>query len=255
MDTPSPVIGHVVANADTWIKKSKDQSFLLGDDQKAFIVRGTRLEILAYGDLDEAHILVTLNQNIPTVDKSARYNTWYGYVGDENLWTIELYADEEAEEYDGELVDVRPATPNLADLVDIPIYGQVGLDDTVPGCTWATWREVTQDDPRRIPTRKSEVEAIVKIAKMLQPWRDKYGPLIVTSWLRPKAINRKVGGASRSRHIVGDAVDFYPNNGGLWEMQQDMAKNWGNNGGLGRGAKRGFIHADGRGGVPIVFDY
>lgn len=263
----SPVIGHVVANYDTWIKKSTVQGSLLSPSERAFVSRGTQLDILAYApELKDGHVLVTLNENIPTEDDSAAYNTWYGFVGDEALWTIELYREEDSDEDDrGNVAVVATQASTVTSSsnnslknpsITVPIYGEVGLDDNIPGSTWATWREVIQNDMRRLPTKKSEVEAIVKIAKMLQPWRDKYGPLIVTSWLRPPVINRQVGGASRSRHIVGDAVDFYPKNGSIWKMQADMVRNWGTNGGLGKGAKRGFIHADGRrGGIPVVFNY
>lgn len=29
------------------------------------------------------------------------------------------------------------------------------------------------------------------------------------SWVRPSEVNHRVGGVSNSRHIVGDAIDFY----------------------------------------------
>jgi uncharacterized protein YcbK (DUF882 family) len=32
--------------------------------------------------------------------------------------------------------------------------------------------------------------------------------MMITSWYRPPEVNRAVGGASRSRHLVGDAIDF-----------------------------------------------
>lgn len=72
-----------------------------------------------------------------------------------------------------------------------------------------TWAEATRGGAR-MPTNQSTVDAMVRIAKLAQQARDRIGrPFRITSWYRPPAINRQVGGASRSRHIVGDAIDFY----------------------------------------------
>ena len=72
-----------------------------------------------------------------------------------------------------------------------------------------TWAEATRGGAR-MPPDQATVDAIVRIAKLAQQARDRIGrPFLITSWYRPPEINRRVGGASRSRHIVGDAIDFY----------------------------------------------
>ncbi|HEY9876885.1 MAG TPA: D-Ala-D-Ala carboxypeptidase family metallohydrolase [Leptolyngbyaceae cyanobacterium] len=72
-----------------------------------------------------------------------------------------------------------------------------------------TWAEATHGGTR-MPSNQATVNAIVRIATLAQQARDRIGrPFHVTSWYRPADINRKVGGASQSRHIVGDAIDFY----------------------------------------------
>ncbi|HEY9737282.1 MAG TPA: D-Ala-D-Ala carboxypeptidase family metallohydrolase [Trichocoleus sp.] len=72
-----------------------------------------------------------------------------------------------------------------------------------------TWAEATHGGTR-MPTDQATVNAVVRIATLAQQARDRIGrPFHVTSWYRPPEINRRVGGASASRHIVGDAIDFY----------------------------------------------
>jgi len=61
-----------------------------------------------------------------------------------------------------------------------------------------------------MPPDQTTVDAIVRIARMAQQARERIGrPFHVTSWYRPPEINARVGGVSNSRHIVGDAIDFY----------------------------------------------
>ncbi|MEM9164516.1 MAG: D-Ala-D-Ala carboxypeptidase family metallohydrolase, partial [Cyanobacteria bacterium P01_F01_bin.4] len=74
-----------------------------------------------------------------------------------------------------------------------------------------TWAEATRGGTR-MPPNQATVDAMIRIAQLAQLARDRIGrPFIITSWYRPPDVNRRVGGASRSRHIVGDAIDFYVN--------------------------------------------
>ncbi len=72
-----------------------------------------------------------------------------------------------------------------------------------------TWAEATHGGTR-MPPNQATVDAIVRIARLAQQASDRLNRrLIVTSWYRPPDINARVGGVSNSRHIVGDAIDFY----------------------------------------------
>lgn len=72
-----------------------------------------------------------------------------------------------------------------------------------------TWAEATHGGTR-MPDNQATVDAIVQVATMAQQARDRIGrPFMITSWYRPADINAAVGGVSNSRHIVGDAIDFY----------------------------------------------
>ena len=61
-----------------------------------------------------------------------------------------------------------------------------------------------------------QLEALVELCgKVLQPIRDKFGPVRVTSGLRAPALNKAIGGSSSSQHCKGEAsdIDFGNRNG------------------------------------------
>lgn len=108
--------------------------------------------------------------------------------------------------------------------------------------------EVTKNDLRRIPVTESEIESnILRLAIELDKIREEWGSgIVVTSWYRPIAVNRAVGGASNSQHIFGRAADIKPANGDLLRFQGWLDQGW--FGALGYGAKKGFVHLDMRNG-------
>lgn len=72
-----------------------------------------------------------------------------------------------------------------------------------------TWAEATKGGSRMPPDQET-LEGIIRISKLGQRARDRVGrPFIVTSWYRNPVVNAAVGGVSNSRHINGDAIDFY----------------------------------------------
>lgn len=109
-----------------------------------------------------------------------------------------------------------------------------------------TWAEATRGGAR-MPPDQATVDGIVRIAKLAQQARDRIGrPFLITSWYRPPEINRRVGGASQSRHIVGDAIDFYCS--GLTGNQVYWALDPWWPGGLGRYRRfPALVHLDARG--------
>ncbi|MBF2037474.1 MAG: peptidase M15A [Leptolyngbyaceae cyanobacterium T60_A2020_046] len=121
---------------------------------------------------------------------------------------------------------------------------QLGLS-IVPNGNF-TWAEATRGGTR-MPPDQATVDGIIRIAALAQEARDRIGrPFHITSWYRPPEINARVGGASASRHIVGDAIDFYCD--GLTGNQLYWALDPWWPGGLGRYAQYPYLcHLDARG--------
>lgn len=56
--------------------------------------------------------------------------------------------------------------------------------------------------PQHLPSLRSLVDNV------LQPVRDQFGPVQISSGYRSKFLNQAIGGSSRSQHCSGQAADF-----------------------------------------------
>lgn len=133
--------------------------------------------------------------------------------------------------------------PGLSNPVDIedPIY---------PGSNF-TWAEATRNGTRIpvdtnfqgqiIPAARITAN-IIAIAKELDRLRAEFGnrPIHINSWYRPPAVNRGVGGARDSQHLLGWGVDIVIEGIKPREVYRRLAKTW--RGGLGDSSI--FTHLD-----------
>lgn len=116
-------------------------------------------------------------------------------------------------------------------------------DPSVKIGKYFTVRDVTKGDSRRVPTDESIKRNIINLVKELDKVREAWGgPIGVTSWYRPPAVNRAVGGARYSQHLNGSAADVYPIGGDVYKFQKWLDARWRK--ALGYGAKKGFVHVD-----------
>lgn len=140
-----------------------------------------------------------------------------------------------------------PPTAHPTGTIVIPEWKDLKLNDPIfPGCPY-TWADATYGG-QRVPTKEIAAR-IVAIAQRITPLTEKTigkgKKWNITSWYRDPAANRAAGGASGSRHMSGDAVDFwFEQGGGEAALFQSLQGSW--DGGLAR--KVGvFVHLDDRG--------
>jgi uncharacterized protein YcbK (DUF882 family) len=106
------------------------------------------------------------------------------------------------------------------------------------------WGEATKNGTR-IPQSEAHTVNIIKIARRMEMVRSMFGgnSITVTSWYRDPVSNRRVGGASQSQHLSGNAIDFNINGYSPKEVQKTLDPIW--EGGIGYGQT--FTHLDLRG--------
>jgi hypothetical protein len=242
------VTGKLRAKADTWLKQSTGPSGEIDDGRKALVSVGDEITIIAMSQESSAgHYRITLDTNVPSVNKKASFNTWWIFASPDH-WDI--------------LEDNRPA-PTDDRLENPPAGANRGHRFTLPGQSSAffsgnsiipkgsfTWGEALHFQPNgnyRRPANASVVDGIIRIAHNLEEVRAFLGnkPIRINSWYRDPATNARVGGASQSRHLSGDAVDFVVQGIPPHQVNARLEAWWGNRGGLASASN--FTHLDSRG--------
>lgn len=105
--------------------------------------------------------------------------------------------------------------------------------------------EVTNSQVARIPPPGPHRDNVIRLANELDKIREQWGSGIgVTSWYRPPAINRAVGGVSNSQHLNGGAADIFPYRGNPRQFEEWLDQRWPMALGYGQRSGRGFTHVD-----------
>ncbi|NES84602.1 MAG: DUF882 domain-containing protein [Moorea sp. SIO2B7] len=119
-----------------------------------------------------------------------------------------------------------------------------------------TWNEATKNGTR-IPGSREIFDNIIRMAEEMEKMKRELFPnnqIVITSWYRPPALNRSVGGSRYSNHLDGHGLDFYVKDVSIDEVYNKVTKYWGDRGGIGYkkiknkdGTITGFLHLDLRG--------
>lgn len=124
-----------------------------------------------------------------------------------------------------------PQAPSASPLVEQSAQQQsdsrLSLDPEMKLSQWFKAKELTRSQTAsrlQIDNRPNQAQldnARKLAATILDPIRDQFGPIGVTSWLRVPELNRRIPGSSRrSYHQFGLAADFVPADASLDEVMQ-----------------------------------
>ena len=227
--------------ADTLFKIRPEQGFKLSENDKILVCAGTRLSLLRDDPDKGNHVKVRITDGVLT-GQNDRVD-WYVFAQHVQL---------EGTESDNKPRDtpVEPET-KIADrdrgrAIKVPKLGTVYLGDPILTNGNFSWAEATKNG-NRIPVDETVVNGILQIAEAMEEVRDYLGgrPITVNSWYRDPASNRKAGGASRSRHLSGDAVDFVVQGIAPPDVNRKLEPWWRDRGGLASASV--FTHLDARG--------
>ncbi|MFP4338653.1 MAG: D-Ala-D-Ala carboxypeptidase family metallohydrolase [Halothece sp.] len=219
----------LIAVKQTILKKQPSQSSQLSSSDMVNVSPGWEAEILSEEEAEAGHLRVVLKELIDN------FSHWYVFSAHVQIYPDTPQSDESV------LIGDRAS----GQIIKLPT-GEVDLYRSIIPSGHFNWAEATKNG-QRIPTDKSVVSNIIKVAGIMEEVRERFGdrPITINSWYRDPVTNRKVGGAIRSRHLVGDAVDFVVKGIPPRQVNQALESWWGDRGGLASASS--FTHIDCRG--------
>ncbi|MEB3229628.1 MAG: D-Ala-D-Ala carboxypeptidase family metallohydrolase, partial [Leptolyngbyaceae bacterium] len=242
IDIPGSGSGQqLVVMSNTVFKAKLAQSSSLKATEKLGVEAGTRLVILSDELAEEDHVKVVIPDGV-LQGQSDRLE-WYVYKG--HIKILGTEPDNKPQD-EPEAPTVSIASVDRGNPIQVPKLGTVYLGDPIIEGGHFSWAEATKNGSR-IPADETVVDGILRIAKVMEEVREFVGnkPITVNSWYRDPASNRAAGGASQSRHLVGDAVDFVVSGISPPQVNRQLEPWWGDRGGLASASC--FTHIDARG--------
>jgi uncharacterized protein YcbK (DUF882 family) len=246
----------LIITTDTRLKPGTNDSTEYKEADIKSVTAGTKIPIAAYRfDRETQHIKFTLDvHNVFTSDEKLREfhpslrNTWWAF-------------GPHTKDPEGYSQDNKPNDKPISHIgkgfkFELPGYvGSYYSGDpihwenkfgTKGNFTWAEALHFNSSGDYRKPNSTAVVNRIKGIAQVMEEIRARYDkPIIINSWYRDPVTNAAVGGASQSRHMIGDAVDFVVPGVACHLVFRDLDRWWGNRGGLASSSV--FTHIDMRG--------
>lgn len=224
---------------DTLFKARLARSSQLSVAEKELVPKHTAFTIQSYAEVEGNYLKITLAETALGSDDRI---TWYAFAPD-----VAIVGTEPNNRPD----DTNPASKIQSSDRGKPLNlpGFQGFYYThmpILASGYFTWGQATHDGSR-LPVSTEVVYGIIRIAEAMEEIRSLFGnpTIAIKSWYRDPATNLRVGGASKSRHINGDAVDFTVEGYHPHDVYSRLDSWWGDRGGLASSSQ--FVHIDARG--------
>ncbi|MEO1068228.1 MAG: D-Ala-D-Ala carboxypeptidase family metallohydrolase [Cyanobacteria bacterium J06638_6] len=237
-------------NSDTILKAKPVQSSQLPSTDKVLVKKGTVFLLNSFTHPESNHVRVAL-QGAFLGPKNL--TAWHAYVPDIEISGTEI-GNHPKDKGPGQ--PTNPADRGVA--LTLPGFkGTYYSNNPIQpknrygvrgNFTWGEALHVNRSTGAyRRPASAAVVYNILKVADVMEEIRKIYGgrPIQINSWYRDPVTNRAVGGASRSRHLSGDAVDFVVPGVRNFDVYARLNGWWGSRGGLASSSV--FTHIDVRG--------
>lgn len=235
---------------DTIFKARPVQASQLADADKVLVKKGTVFLLNSYAQPESNHVRVALQGAFLGPQNRT---SWYAYVPDIQISGTEI-GNRPSDQGPGQ--PANPADRGVA--LSFPGFtGTYYSNDPIQPknrygvrghFTWGEALHVNRSTGAyRRPANAGVIYNILKVADAMEEIRKMYGdkPLKINSWYRDPATNAAVGGASMSRHLSGDAVDFVVPGVRCFDVYARLNGWWGSRGGLASSSV--FTHIDVRG--------
>ncbi|MEM8611497.1 MAG: D-Ala-D-Ala carboxypeptidase family metallohydrolase [Cyanobacteria bacterium P01_H01_bin.105] len=225
----------LTVTSDTLFKTSPKFSSQLTNQEKVFVKNSTELELISHELAPANHIKIELAE--PSFNNRSE-RIWYAYKPDIKV---------DGNEVDNQPKNETPRPVPRGPYIKLPGFrGNFYLANPIIPNGHFTWGEATHGGTR-IPANRNVVYGIIRIARVMEQVRERLGgrPITINSWYRDPVTNRRVGGASRSSHLSGDAVDFVAPGLHPYDVYDRLNRWWGSKGGLASATV--FTHIDARG--------
>lgn len=225
------------------MQAAQQQAILQGD---AVVTRGNTVRQVAPGAADPSGVVLDYNSNRsafigkPVIFKRTGLQLQSGM----GALTVQGWDVNGKQTVGATVVTPGAAPEHPTGVIAVPDWGSLNLSQPIVPGSMYTWNDATKNGTR-VPD-KQIMGRIIAIAQAITPLTEKTvgkgNKWTITSWYRDPRANADAGGASQSRHLVGDAVDFYYEvNGTEVTLFRELEPTW--KGGL--AIKHGsFVHLD-----------
>lgn len=200
---------------NTVLKQEPIASDAIKDDNlKQSILAGEELALYSWEEQGN-HVKVSF------ADRTFKgFNVWYAFTEHIEIWQNGKPLQQQPD-------DEEPQTHARVDGFNLPGFTSTFyLSNPIVAGGHFYWRDALNNG-ERIPKTKAEVDNIIALAERLESVRERLGgfPVTITSWYRPEPWNSQAGGAPKSRHKVGQAVDIL-RSGMTGQQMAGALKDW-----------------------------